>query len=371
MTNTTHRRSLLRRRCMWRGVECEEWLLTMSVGTEAPRQRARVRPGDRRGAEAGVGGDEDAVGAGGGCAGAELLEAGRDGFWPDRWLTRLGVVNLVVDSSSIEVSRRGGRRRPTIGRGEAAAVTAAALGWRTGDVAGGARASREAEDARHASRGADDAAGGAHAISQSDRGLLALHGVRRRADRCAVSGAAGRGTRLGGGAAAAGVEARLRRRGACWQRVETERSGRGAGAAAGARDARRPRRRSAGAGAGSRGAERDDPGRGTVQSRSAQPPRSGRVDGLVSARTQWDDVQGPGAGAQRAAGGATHRGGDRVGVAAVSTTSALAQWYHARFGGGGAVTRRIGIVALARRVIIALWRYVEHGIVPEGALLKA
>ena len=52
-------------------------------------------------------------------------------------------------------------------------------------------------------------------------------------------------------------------------------------------------------------------------------------------------------------------------------TSALTQWYHRRFGGGGAVTRRIGIVALARRVIIALWRYVEHGIVPEGALLKA
>jgi transposase len=52
-------------------------------------------------------------------------------------------------------------------------------------------------------------------------------------------------------------------------------------------------------------------------------------------------------------------------------TSALAQWYHRRFGSGGAATRRIGIVALARRVIIALWRYVEHGIVPEGALLKA
>jgi transposase len=51
--------------------------------------------------------------------------------------------------------------------------------------------------------------------------------------------------------------------------------------------------------------------------------------------------------------------------------SALAPWYHRRFGGGGAVTRRIGIVALARRVIIALWRYVETGVVPEGAQLKA
>ena len=52
-------------------------------------------------------------------------------------------------------------------------------------------------------------------------------------------------------------------------------------------------------------------------------------------------------------------------------TSALTRWYHARFAGGGAATRRIGIVALARRVIIALWRYVTQGIVPEGALLKA
>ena len=53
-------------------------------------------------------------------------------------------------------------------------------------------------------------------------------------------------------------------------------------------------------------------------------------------------------------------------------TSTLTQrWYQRRFGGGGAATRRIGIVALARRVIIALWRYVETGVVPEGAALKA
>ena len=42
-----------------------------------------------------------------------------------------------------------------------------------------------------------------------------------------------------------------------------------------------------------------------------------------------------------------------------------------RFGGGGAVTRRLGIVALARRVLIALWRYSETGVVPDGARLKA
>ena len=32
--------------------------------------------------------------------------------------------------------------------------------------------------------------------------------------------------------------------------------------------------------------------------------------------------------------------------------------------------RRIGIVALARRLAIALWRYLEHGLIPQGAQLK-
>jgi len=52
-------------------------------------------------------------------------------------------------------------------------------------------------------------------------------------------------------------------------------------------------------------------------------------------------------------------------------TSALSRWYQERFGGGGRRMRRIGIVALARKLLIALWRYVETGTVPDGALLKA
>jgi transposase len=51
-------------------------------------------------------------------------------------------------------------------------------------------------------------------------------------------------------------------------------------------------------------------------------------------------------------------------------TSALAQWYHRQFGRGSRRVRRIGIVALARKLLIALWRYVEHGVIPDGAVLK-
>jgi transposase len=50
--------------------------------------------------------------------------------------------------------------------------------------------------------------------------------------------------------------------------------------------------------------------------------------------------------------------------------SALSRWYQTKFGGGGRRMRRIGIVALARKLLIALWRYVETGVVPEGAVLK-
>jgi len=50
-------------------------------------------------------------------------------------------------------------------------------------------------------------------------------------------------------------------------------------------------------------------------------------------------------------------------------SSALTQWFLARFGRGKRL-RRIGIVAVARKLLIALWRYATTGVVPTGAVLK-
>jgi len=50
--------------------------------------------------------------------------------------------------------------------------------------------------------------------------------------------------------------------------------------------------------------------------------------------------------------------------------SALSQWYQRRFGHGNSRIRRIGIVALARKLLIALWQYLELGVIPEGAHLR-
>ena len=50
--------------------------------------------------------------------------------------------------------------------------------------------------------------------------------------------------------------------------------------------------------------------------------------------------------------------------------SALSQWYERRFAHGGARLRRIGIVALARKILIALWRWVAFDTVPAGVQLR-
>jgi transposase len=50
--------------------------------------------------------------------------------------------------------------------------------------------------------------------------------------------------------------------------------------------------------------------------------------------------------------------------------SELTQWFNRRFAASGKRMRRVGIVALARRLAIALWRYLQHGEIPAGATLK-
>jgi transposase len=50
--------------------------------------------------------------------------------------------------------------------------------------------------------------------------------------------------------------------------------------------------------------------------------------------------------------------------------SDLSLWYYEHFGHGGKRLRKVGIVALARKLLVALWRYLETGEIPAGAQLK-
>jgi transposase len=51
--------------------------------------------------------------------------------------------------------------------------------------------------------------------------------------------------------------------------------------------------------------------------------------------------------------------------------SELSRWYERRFAHNGKRARKVGVVALARRLLIALWRYVENGELPAGARLTS
>lgn len=51
--------------------------------------------------------------------------------------------------------------------------------------------------------------------------------------------------------------------------------------------------------------------------------------------------------------------------------SQLSLWFQQRYGPGSRRSRRVGIVALARKLLVALWRYLQTGILPEGAVLKS
>ena len=50
--------------------------------------------------------------------------------------------------------------------------------------------------------------------------------------------------------------------------------------------------------------------------------------------------------------------------------SELARWYRCRFKEKIGRSRKVGVIALARKLAIALWRFLEQGLVPDGAKLK-
>ena len=58
-------------------------------------------------------------------------------------------------------------------------------------------------------------------------------------------------------------------------------------------------------------------------------------------------------------------------VVEVSAAYDLGAMVHSTNAGPGARIRRIMLIALARKLAIALWRYVETGVLPEGARLSA
>src|SRR5688500_13820214 len=359
MTNTTHRSESTAAAALY--VACElsakEWLLTMSRAPDARRYRARVRAGDGEAVRRVVATTKERLGLGMEAPVRSCYEAGRDGFWPHRLLVTLGVMNLVVDSSSIEVSRRARQAKTDRLDGEKL-LRMLLRYW------GGERdlwhvvhvPTREQEDARHASRALTTLQADRTRLRNRIHSLLALHGASRLRIDARFPERVAEARDWAGECLPPGVQARLLATWRVLQTVEAQRQ-----------QAQRTERQQVRVTAAPTPAQRLARLRG-VAARSAtiltqelfsrdlrNRRQVGGLTGLVSApyasgTTRIDQGLG------RSGLPAVRRVAVEIAWAWLryQPTSALTHWYHQRFGHGSAATRRIGIVALARRVIIAL-----------------
>jgi transposase len=296
-------------------------------------------------------------------------EAGRDGFWIHRALTALGVENRVVDSASIDRNRRA--RRVKTDRIDAIKLVQKLvrvwLGepdvWREVRVPTVA-----AEAARHVSRERTTLVQDRTRLINQVRGWLALWGAalpRRH-------GAWWTGVRDWAGAPLPPeVQARLARAEVRLQGIEAQvrelsAQQRAAVRAAAPRSALAQLVRLKGVAATSAATVLEE---GLVWRQFQNRRQVGGLLGFApTPSTSGDTVRELGisrAGNKRLQHVMTELAWNWV---RWQPGSALTQWYHARFGTAKRM-RRIGIVAVARKLLIALWRYVTSGVVPAGAIV--
>ena len=302
-------------------------------------------------------------------------EAGRDGFWIHRALVAQGVTNHVVDSSSIEVNRRA--RRTKSDRLDLGGLLTLLARWVVGDE----RCWRVVrvptdveEDARHLHRSWEAVQQDRTRLINRLQGLLATAGVRVKVsgDFLARIAAARRwdDTPL-----PAGVQARLTRTWAQLEFLSAQLAALETARTALVPDPQTPAGRAVTQLQTLRAIGPIGAWVLTTEIFGWRQIRNGRqlgaLVGLVPALYQSGET------AREL--GITRAGNKHVRRLMVQLawswlryqpTSALAQWYQQRFGGGGPRLRRIGIVAVARKLLLALWRYLETGAVPEGAVLK-
>jgi len=298
-------------------------------------------------------------------------EAGRDGFWIHRALTALGIGNRVVDSASIEVNRRA--RRAKTDRLDALKLVTMLVRVCCGErrVWSEVRVPTvAAEAARQVSRERTGLTQDQTRLVNQMRGWLATWGATlpsrlRGAWWITVRDWAGAALPVEVQARLARAEARLQHLEA--QIAELDGQQQAAVTAAAPTTALRQLVQLKGVAATSASVLLDE---GLVW-RAFRNRR--QIGGLLGfAPTPYNS------GESTQEQGISRAGNARLQAISIQLAwnwvrwqpqSALTQWYQANFGKGKRA-RRIGIVAVARKLVIALWRYVTTGVVPEGAIMK-
>ena len=350
----------------------KDWKLAMTSGFGVAPWMRTVASGDLAAVERALREGRQRLGLPATALVMSCYEAGRDGFWIHRALTHMGLTNRVVDSASIEVNRRA--RRAKTDRLDAVKLVQMLVRVCYGEdrVWSEVRVPRVAEEAaRQVSRERTSLTQDQTRLVNQMRGWLATWGCRLPSRR---RGAWWTTVRDWAGAALpAEVQARLaradaRRQGLERQIADLEAQQREALTTAPPASAGRQLVRLKGVATTSASVLLDE---GLVW-RGFRNRR--QIGGLLGfAPTPYNS------GESEREQGISRAGNARLQAISIQRAwnwvrwqpqSRLTQWYLTNFGKGKRA-RRIGIVAVARKLVIALWRYVTTGSVPEGAILQA
>ena len=308
---------------------------------------------------------------------AVAFEAGRDGFWLARWLRARGIEAYVIHPTSVAVSRE--HRRAKTDRLDTALLKRVFLGWlrgETGHCTMAAIPTLEEEDARRPNRERESLVGERTRIVNRIKANLARLGIR--GFKPTVRGASERLEALRtpeGAALPPNTQAELRRDmarlgfivGQIKEIEEARQEGLATQPDQGPPAMVRLLARVIGI-----GIETADMLVHEILSRNLRDRRAvARYAGLTGSPDE--------SGAKRREKGLAKAGNARVRRGMVQLAwrfllfqkdSALAQWYRARTADARGGTRKTMIVALARKLLIALWRFVSTGEAPEGVVLR-
>jgi len=354
----------------------KDWKLAFgTVMGEKPWQ-VTIRPRDLAALSEAFGKARRRLGLAAGCRVFSCYEAGREGFWLHRQLTEMGIVNLVVDSSSIQVNRRA--RRAKTDRLDARKLLWMLLRYWAGekDVWSVVKVpTPQQEDGRQLQREIRTLKKEQTRLTNRIKGLLASQGVAVRMGRRGLGESLDAIRIWDGSPLPPGLRRRLEmeaaRRDVVHRQLldlECERDARiRQGQDRASEIARRLKTLRGIAEAGAETYARELSWREFKNRRQV-----GCLVGLTSTPYQSGDLLRE-RGISRA--GNRHVRGVVVDLAWLwlrsQPQSELTQWFNQRFARGGPRLRKIGIVALARKLVIALWRYADFGEIPKGALLKS
>jgi transposase len=359
------------------------WLVTLHGPDKGKMSRHRLEGGDHAGLLALIGRERDRAARALGAIPAVVscYEAGYDGFWLQRRLARAGIACRVMDPASLKVDRRA--RRVKTDRVDAESLLRALQAWRRGDrqVCTFVRVPGvEEEDARRPHRElarlTKERVGHVNRI----KALLALHGVRDyrplRRDRREVLA----DLRTGCGEPLPArcrleIERELSRLELVLRHVAEVEAAMAAPAEPGADDTSARE-----AGDMAAALERlTCIGRETAVVLTREVLCRGFRDRRSIAAFTGLSPSPYSSGRLQHEQGISKAGNAVVRARLVQlawrwvrfqTGSDITAWYVARTGGDSRRNRRVAIVAVARKLLVALWRYATQGLVPTGAKLR-